>query len=304
MTNNSKSISRKRSIYADLSLLLVAIIWGGGFVAMKDALNYIQPFYIMTIRFGFSAILLAVIFYNKLKLIKKNDILGGIVVGILLYFSFSAQTIGLQYTTAGKQAFITSVYVIIVPFLSWFIKGKSPGFNSFLAGFLTLIGVGLLTLQSSFYLNLGDLLTLLCAILFAFHIISIEYFAKENDTIILSILQLGVAAFLSLFSAFIFEKPPVQFNASIYSALFYLVIFSTLLAFLIQTVAQRYTPSTHASLIMSLESLFGCIFSVILLKEIFTLNMIIGSILILFSVFLCEMKFSFIINLKKDYYNI
>lgn len=105
-------IEKKKSLIADLSLLLVAMLWGGGFVVIKDALDSITPFYIMSMRFGLSFMLMCIVFWKRVKKINKQEIIGGVVIGIFLFLAFAFQTIGIQYTTAGKQAFLTAIYVV------------------------------------------------------------------------------------------------------------------------------------------------------------------------------------------------
>lgn len=299
MGNNK--INKSKGLYADLSLIIVAFIWGGGFVAVKNALDNVKPFYILSIRFLLSFILLSIIFYKKMKNITKEDIKAGFIIGVYLFLGFATQTVGLQYTTAGKQSFLTGTYVVLVPFLYWIVSRKSPGLQSTIAAFLTLVGIGFLTLNGKgFNLNKGDFLTLICALFYAAQIIAIGHYAQDRDPILLSIIQMGFAGFVSLVLAVIFEPFPYGINSSSFFAIFYLVIFSTLLAFLVQNVAQKYTLSTHAAIILSLESVFGSILSVIILKERFTFTMVLGCLFIFLAILLTEAKFDFIKKTEKE----
>lgn len=290
MAESNKKFKERRSIYADMSLLLVALFWGGGFVAVKNALDNVKPFYMMAIRFILAFILLSIVFFNRFRKVRLEDLKSGSIVGLFLFAGFAAQTVGLQYTTAGKQAFLTGTNVVIVPFFYWLISKKYPGWHSVAAAFLALAGIGLLTLQNGFAVNPGDSLTLLCAVFFAAHIVSVGYFAKDIDPIVLSIIQIGFAGAASILCAVIFERFPYELNRSAGFAIGYLVIFSTLLAFLIQNVAQKYTPSTHAAIILCLESVFGSILSVIMLGDRFTVQMITGCILIFSAIILTETR--------------
>jgi len=288
-------MEKKKSLYADMSLFIVAILWGGGFVAVKDALDNITPMYIMAMRFGLSFALMAIIFWKKIKKVTKKDLAAGTVVGIFLFTAFTAQTVGLQYTTAGKQAFLTGTNVVIVPFLVWILHKKAPDIYTVIAAFLSLLGIGLLTVQGSVLsINLGDMLTLLCALLFAAHIVSVGYYAEKIDPIILAAAQLGAAAVFSVISALIFEPVPKALDLSGIWAVCYLGIFSTMVAFLIQTVAQKYTYSTHAAVILCTESVFGSIFAVLILHDKFSVEMILGCILIFVAILTSETKWSFI----------
>ncbi|WPC42259.1 DMT family transporter [Clostridium sp. JS66] len=292
----------KKSFWADMSLFLTALLWGGGFVAVKDAVSNVTPFYMLAIRFLAASILLTAVFYKKFKGIRKQDIISGFIVGIFLFLSMSAQTIGIQYTTAGKQAFITTVYVVIIPFFVWAIDKKKPDTYSIVSVLLTFIGISFLSINSEFKLsmNLGDWITLFSAFLFAAHIVSIAHFTKDTNPIVLSVLQMSFAGIMSLVFALIFEGKFTGINNNALFSMFYIIIFSTTIPFLIQNVAQKYTHPNHVGIILSFESVFGAILSVIFLKDIFTINMIVGCIIIFIAVIICETKLSFLKNSKKN----
>jgi len=289
---------RKKSILADISLLLVALVWGGGFIAVKGALDSITPFYIMAMRFGISVIIMLFIFRKKIKQITKNDLFVGTGVGLLLFLGFAAQTVGMNYTTAGKNAFLTGTNVVIVPFLYWAISKKRPDAYSLISAFLCFIGIGMLTLGEGLTLSLGDSLTLVCAVFFAAHIVAVGFFAQKVDVILLVIIQLGVAAVFSIIAALIFEPMPQPLNSNTIFAIGYLGIFSTMIAFLTQNIAQKYTSSTHAAIILCLESVFGSILSVLMLHEIFTSKMILGCLTIFIAIITTETKWNFL-KIKK-----
>lgn len=282
----------KKSIWAELALFLVAIMWGGGFVAVKDSLDHVGPITMVAIRFLGASLILALIFRKKLKSIRKKDVQGGVIIGSFLFAAFVLQTVGLQYTLPGKQAFLTGIYVIMVPFLYWMVKKKSPGLHSVLAAFLTLVGIGMITLQESFRLNTGDWLTLLCDVGFAAQIVAIDKYAADSDTVILAIIQMFTAAIMALIASLLFESWPATISSRGLFSLGYVVIFSTMLAFLLQNVAQKYVLPAPAAVILSLESVFGAIFSIIFLDEVFTSSKIIGCVIILIAIILAQTKIS------------
>ena len=288
------NIDKKKSILADMSLLFVAIVWGGGFIAVKGALDNITPFYIMAMRFGISTIIMLIVFRKKIKHITKNQLAVGTFVGLLLFLGFTAQTVGMKYTTAGKNAFLTGTNVVIVPFLFWAISKKKPDTYSLVSAFLCFIGIGMLTLDGGIHISLGDGLTLICAVFFAAHIVSVGLFTEKVGAITLVIIQLGTAAIFSLIAALIFEPIPSHLNTNTLFAIGYLAIFSTMFAFIIQNVAQKYTTSTHAAIILCLESVFGSILSVLMLNEIFTSKMIIGCLTIFIAIITTETKWDFL----------
>ncbi len=202
-------INRKH-LLADGTLLLVAFLWGTTFVASKYTLQYLTPLFIISVRFIMAFIMMTFVFRKHLKQLTIKDLKGGIIVGSILYIAFATQLIALQYTAAGKQAFLAGTYVIMVPFIAWFLNKKRPDSRSFVGAFICLVGIGLLTLNESFSISFGDNLTLFSSLFFAGHIISTDYFVKKMDPVKLTIVQFGTVALLSTVTAFIFE-PTTRF---------------------------------------------------------------------------------------------
>ncbi|MCT8975332.1 DMT family transporter [Clostridium sp. CX1] len=292
-----QALTKDKALMADIALLIVAIIWGGGFIAGKIALFTMTPFYLLSFRFLCSGLLLGIIFFKKMKTIDRKSVISGIILGLSLYIGQTLQTIGLKYTTAGKQAFLLASYTIIVPFISWIIVKKKPDIYSFFAGLLTLIGIGLLSLQGGLSISYGDSLSLMFAVVFAFQIVLIGIYVKNINPIHLTTVQLLIAGTLTLISALIFEPSIKSVTTDAVLSIGYLVIFNTTIAFLVQNIAQKYTSDTHASIIISLESVFGFLLSVILMKELVTLRMILGCVLIFTAVIISKTKNKFF-NLK------
>ena len=250
------NISKRTKLLSDLALLFVAALWGGGFVVVKDALDLISPMYLMSMRFILASIVLYVFLHRKIGKINAIELKKGSVVGGVLFLAFAAQTLGLQYTTASKQGFLTATYVVMVPIIHIFLYRKMPATKVIVSSLLTIVGIGLISLSSSLSINKGDVLTLVCAFFFASHIISIEYFAKNMDIFKLAFLQIAVAAVLFTITALIFEPMPSSISPRSWLLLGYMAVFATFLCFTVQTVAQKYTSSSHASIILSLESVF------------------------------------------------
>ncbi len=290
---------KKKSIYGDLALVLVAIIWGSGFIFMKNTLKYLSPIHIIALRFNISAIVMGLIFIKRLKTIKVSDIKAGSLIGLFLFIAFLTQTIGLKYTTVSNQAFITASNVVLVPFIYWFMSKNRPSGIEIFATFLCFIGIGILSVGKNFSIGLGDGLTMVCAVFFACHIASIDIFSKKHDPIVLTILQFAVAGLLSIAFVVIIGGPLNNMNKEVIFSIMYLSIVSTILAFGIQNVAQKYTSSTHAAIILSMESVFGSIFAIFFLKEGLTLKLIIGSVIVILSVIIAETKLNFIFKRDK-----
>lgn len=292
--------NKKTALLSDLALLFVAALWGGGFVVVKDALDLLTPMYLMSIRFILASVVLYVFLQRKIGKISLSEVKNGSVVGTLLFLAFAAQTVGLQYTTASKQGFLTATYVVMVPIIHFFIYKKVPSKTVIMSSVLAIVGIGLVSLNSSLTINAGDVLTLICAFFFAGHIISIEYFAKNMDVFKLAFLQIAVAALLFTITAFIFEPMPSEITSRSWLLLGYMAVFATFLCFTVQTVAQKYTSSSHASIILSLESVFAAVFGVVILNEKMTLSMIVGSCIIFAAILLIEADFSFLISKDKS----
>ena len=177
---------KNKRLYADISLFLVAMIWGGGFIAVKSALNSMPPFQIIAMRFAISTILMVIVFWKRVKNINKQDIIAGGIIGVFVFAGFVFQTIGLKYTMPGKQAFLTATYVVMVPFLSWIFIKKKPDIYSAIAALLAFVGIGLLTLQGKLIINIGDMLTIVCAVFFAAQIIAIDFYTEKHSAIVLT----------------------------------------------------------------------------------------------------------------------
>ena len=285
---------RSTQVFASLGLLLTAAVWGFAFVVVKDSLDYVGSVYMVAIRFSIAAIGLAIIFCKRLKKIDKKHLLMGGVTGLFLFLAYLVQTIGCSYTTAGKNAFLTTIYVILIPLISWPLYKKRPHWHVFVAAGLSLTGIGLLALGGDDIsgINIGDILTLLCGLFFALHILWTEKCNKEGcDTIIITMLQFAFAAFfgwiLAPFMDGAFPIVAIQTPKVVLSML-YLGLFSSMICFSLQNIGLKYVQSSLASLFLSFESVFGVLFSTIFLHETLTLKMAVGCVLIFSAIVIAE----------------
>ena len=291
---------KRVSFFAGAGLLLAACIWGFAFVVVKDSLDYIGAIYMLAFRFSIAAAALALIFVRSLKLLNASYWKRGAILGALLFFAYALQTIGCNYTTAGKNAFLTTVYVMFVPLFGWPLYKKFPGIHVFAAAVISLAGIGLLALTKSdsalFSVNVGDALTLACGIFYALHILYTAKYNAAHDAILLTVLQFFFAAVFSWIAAFFFDGAfPIEAvkNTRVIVSMLYLGLFSTMLALVLQNVGLKYVRSSFAALLLSFESVFGVLFSALLLHERLTARMIAGCALIFFAVVLAETKFDF-----------
>lgn len=278
-------------------LLLVTAIWGSGFVAADIAIEDFDVNFVLAVRFLIGFIGLFLVSAKTVKNMKKTTIKKGLILGALAFIAFWFQIVGLKYTTPSKNAFMTATNVIMVPFIGMFLLGNRVNKKNVVGAFITLIGVSFLTLDVNFSISKGDLLTLVCAFLFAFHIVGTGEFSKGENVLHLTFVQMGISCLLGgiilMFTGFDVSGATMRGVL----ALIYLGIAPTATAFAMQTWAQKYTTETEAAIILSFESVFGTIFSIIILGEMLTYKMVIGSALIMLSILISELNIAKLRNM-------
>ena len=282
---------------ASAGLILVTIIWGAAFAVVKNSLDYVPPIYMMAFRFTIAGIVMSLVFIKKLIRIKKEELIHGVGIGVFLFLAYAFQTIGCNYTTAGKNAFLTTIYVILVPFLNWILIKRRPDVFSVVAAVLSITGIGLLSLDGDLTMNKGDVLTLICGFCYALQIIFIAQWSQNDDPVLLAILQIIVAALLSWITAPFIDGDmnwSVLGSSDVILSMLYLGLLSTMVAFALQTVCQKYLAPSLAALLMSFEAVFGALSGVIFLGEIIPPRGIVGCALMFFAIVLSETKFSFL----------
>src|SRR5690625_2950078 len=279
-----------RKYYGEIGLIITAIVWGSGFVATAISLENYTAYQSMTIRFLVGSIFLLAIYFRELKNVNRDIIIKGMILGTILYTAFALQTVGLIYTTPSKNAFLTAVNVVIVPIILFIFYKRQLDRYEIIGAFLAILGIGLMSLQFNGAVNLGDFLSFLCAIGFAFHIIYTAKFVRNNDAILLTLIQLMTAAVIG-FIILIFKNEFVMtYEPKPFISVIYLGLFSTCLAYVLQTSAQKLLSETKAAIILSTEALWGMIFSIIILHEIITFRMMAGAVLIFSAILIAEVK--------------
>ena len=282
---------KSKKLLAKFALLGAALIWGSSFFMMKNAIDVIAPHILLGLRFTIGCVLLSLIFCKKLKHINRDIVKKGALAGLFLFLAYSTQTIGLTDTTPGKNAFLTAVYCVIVPFLYWVVNGTKPRRTHFAAAALCLSGIGLVTL-TQFTIRFGDALTLVGGFFYAAHMVAIARFSKGKDPVLLTIIQFATAAVLSWIVGLNFESFPTHIGADVVRELIYLSVFATAGALLLQNIGQKYTHPSTAAIILSLEAVFGVLLSVIFYGEQLTLRLMCGFVLIFVAIIISEMDFS------------
>ena len=264
---------KNKNLKGNLLLLLTSVIWGISFIAQSKGVELISPVAFNGIRTMLGAIvLLPVIFFidlNKkrkglpIKKADKNLLIGGILCGLLLCIATTLQTAGMIYTSPGKSGFITALYMVIVPVIGLFL-GKKPKLTIWLSVFIALGGLYLMCISEALTINIGDVLTLLCAFVFAGHILVIDHFAPKVDGVKLSFMQFLVCGLINVIWMFLFEDPELTPILNCWVAIGYSGIMSCGVAYTLQIVGQKYTDPASASILMSLESVFATLSTVIL----------------------------------------
>ena len=277
---------------ADLALALVAMVWGGTFVVVKDALTDVSPVLFLGLRFSAATIALGVLYVlNPPARGIHPGWTGGIITGTLLYVGYLLQTLGLRLTTPAKSGFITGLYIVLVPLASSIVYKKAPQLSELLGIAIAATGLGLLTLTGwALEIGTGDLLTLGCAVVFTFHIMVLGYYSQRMAFEWLTLLQIGTCAAIGLVSFWWVETPVLHWNRQVIVAIAVTSLLATALAFTVQTWAQRYTTPTRTALIFALEPVFAWLTSFVLTNEVLSRRATIGALMILAGILLVELK--------------
>ncbi len=288
-----------------LAFVATTMIWGTSFVVQKNTLDSISTLYLLSIRFTVAAVFLLLLGIKNIKQINKEYIKGGVIMGVLLSAAYIVQTYGLVYTTPGKNAFLTASYCVITPFLFWIFKRQRPDKYNFIAAALCILGVGLISVDSNLSINKGDALTLMCGVFYAFHIMAIDRHAEGKNPALLTAVQFGTAAVITWTLALVFEPFPTDVPSSAMFSLGYLSIVCTGVCYLLQTFGQKNTPATQASILLTLEAVFGTLVSVVFYHEKMDMRLVTGFVIMFISVLISETKLSFLKrrsrNNKREY---
>jgi drug/metabolite transporter (DMT)-like permease len=285
---------KKFAMLGRAALIMTTLIWGTSFVVLKNTLNSVPTLYILAFRFSGATILMAIVFFKELKKIDKQFLINGIVLGTLLFCGYTVQTYGLYYTTPSKNAFLTASYCVLVPFVVWILSKKRPDKYNFISTIICLVGVGLVSLKNDKTVELGDVLTVCSSVFYATHIVLTSKYVKGRSVALLTMLQFGTAGILGWISALVTTPFPVSISTGNILSIAYLCVMCTAVCFMLQTFGQKHTPPSTAAIILTLESVFGAGFSVIINHEVLTLKLYVGFVLIFAAVLISETKLNFL----------
>lgn len=290
---------RKTNYRSLLLLFLTAVIWGIAFVAQSVGMDYVKPFTFNGVRCLLGAIVLLPVIYvfdrkktkeEKKAEDKKSLWLGGMLCGLCLCTASCLQQIGLQYTTAGKAGFLTALYIVLVPIIGVFFKKKCSPFviGSIL---LALIGLYLLSIKEGFYIEKGDIYVMICAVIFSFHILTIDHFSPKCDGVKLSCVQFLVSGFIATIIALVIEKPELAQIMAAWLPIAYAGVLSCGVAYTLQIIGQKGINPTIASLVLSLESVVSVLAGWVLLNQALSTRELIGCVIMFIAIILAQINF-------------
>lgn len=290
----------KKQAISAAELLLTAFIWGVAFVAQSVGMDYIGPFTFNCVRSIIGGLVLIPLVFilgkktkadrteEQTKEYKKNTVIGGICCGVCLCVASNFQQFGIMHTTVGKAGFITALYIIIVPILGIFMKKKVAPIV-WVSSVIAVVGFYLLSISGQVSISKGDILVLICAVLFSVHILVIDYFSPKGEGVTISCIQFFTSGILCGIMMFLFENPQIKDILAAYLPILYAGVMSCGVAYTLQIIGQKNMDPTVASLILSLESVFSALAGWLILGQGLSGKELIGCALVFVAVLLAQM---------------
>lgn len=273
---------------AEILMASVSLAWGSSYLMMKLGLRSISPFNLIALRFGIAFVCMVVLFFPHFRQLNVKTLGKGILMGTILFLIFTGMVGGVNHTTASTAGFLTSTTVVIVPILESIRKRAMPQKSVVLCIGLAIVGLFLLTTKGQITADKGAWLCLMGAFFYAIYIIVLDHIAKEEDTLLISIIQLGVASLYGTVCMFLFETPALPDTPLQWGAILCLGLICSAYGFVVQPIAQKYVSPEKIGLIFSLEPVFSAILSYIFLHEILEIQEYAGALLIFAAVVLSE----------------
>jgi drug/metabolite transporter (DMT)-like permease len=273
---------------AELALVFLTMIWGTTFIATRTALAGVSPLMLLSIRFTVGFLTLFVLFFPRMRRITRMDVRAGLVLGSLFLVGNVLQTTGLKYTNAGVSGFITALSVVMVPPIALVVLKEKPRVGSIVGIILAVVGLAFLTLGDNLSTGLGELLTVGCAIAFAFHIVYTTKYGSLTEPTVMVAVQLGLSAVAAFAMAGLTGTAAAPSPAALKAGI-YLGLVATAFAFVLQVYAQRLTTATRAALIYTMEPVFAAIFAYLVAGEVIGPRGLMGCALILIGTLVAEL---------------
>lgn len=294
-----------KQVRADGILILVTLCWGVSYLLMDISLKELDPFTLNAFRFLGAFAIAALVSFKKIRTVNKTTLKYSLLVGFALVFVYIGATFGVKYTSLSNSGFLCALTVVFTPILAWLFFKKAPGKKLTFVVILCFIGIALLTLGDDFSINMehlkGDMLCLMCAVAYAADLLLTEKAVshEEVDAYNLGVFQLGVTGALNLIMALIVETPQAPQTMEVWSAVIFLSVFCTGVAFVLQPVAQQYTTASHVGVIFTLEPVFAAVVAYFFAGEILSFKAYLGAALMLASIFIMEIDFKTLKKKKK-----
>ncbi len=294
-----------KQVRADGILILVTLCWGVSYLLMDISLEELDPFTLNAFRFLGAFAIAALVSFKKIRTVNKTTLKYSLLVGFALVFVYIGATFGVKYTSLSNSGFLCALTVVFTPILAWLFFKKAPGKKLTFVVILCFIGIALLTLGDDFSINMehlkGDMLCLMCAVAYAADLLLTEKAVshEEVDAYNLGVFQLGVTGALNLIMALIVETPQAPQTMEVWSAVIFLSVFCTAVAFVLQPVAQQYTTASHVGVIFTLEPVFAAVVAYFFAGEILSFKAYLGAALMLASIFIMEIDFKTLKKKKK-----
>lgn len=294
-----------KQVRADGILILVTLCWGVSYLLMDISLEELDPFTLNAFRFLGAFAIAALVSFKKIRTVNKTTLKYSLLVGFALVFVYIGATFGVKYTSLSNSGFLCALTVVFTPILAWLFFKKAPGKKLTFVVILCFIGIALLTLVDDFSINMehlkGDMLCLMCAVAYAADLLLTEKAVshEEVDAYNLGVFQLGVTGALNLIMALIVETPQAPQTMEVWSAVIFLSVFCTGVAFVLQPVAQQYTTASHVGVIFTLEPVFAAVVAYFFAGEILSFKAYLGAALMLASIFIMEIDFKTLKKKKK-----
>lgn len=278
----------KEKIRAFFALFIATFFWASAYIFVKQLLDNVSPYIILSMRFCFAAIILIFIYNKRLLKINMAVFRAGIIMGIFLFGEFFTFTVGLQYTTTSRSSLLIASYIIMLPLAYLIIMRKRPSISDIIVSFICMIGVFIILGNDLGSFHIGDIYCILCAIIYALYIVVSSKYSKIYDSGILNVLQVFTTACLSLLSLFLLKSNKFALTIADGLQLIYLTIFCTTLPFFLILYSMKHVSATTSGILLSFESVLAAAMGILLLHETFTPNIIIGGIIIIISFILSE----------------
>ena len=284
----------RRGALGRLALIGATLLWGSSFVVLKTTIDSVPTLWVLAIRFTGAAVLMGIPCLKQLRKIDRGCLRAGALMGVMLFAAYTLQTFGLEGTTPGKNAFLTATYCVLVPFLWWAFERKRPDRYNLLAALVCITGMAMVSLSDGLTVGPGEALTMCCGLFYALHIIFTSKGAAKYGVGVLTTLQFATAALLCWVTAPFSAPFPAEVPAGAWLSIAYLCVMCTGVCYLLQTIGQKYTSPQTSSILLTLESVFGTLISVIFYHEALTVRELAGFVLIFCAVLISETKLGFL----------